>query len=195
MPIRRTPVQERSNDTVQQILRAASNLLCIMPLEQITTSRIANEAGVSVGGLYRFFPDKQAILDAIAVKAVGEFQGIVERSLSEVQPVDGRALLALMIDAYVRFLDGHPDFRTIALGRHVSALTREKQVEGGAGPAGLVKMFLMGGEDSTGLKLRIAIETGERLIDFAFSQPEPTDRERIIAEMKGLLAGYLFGES
>lgn len=193
MAIRRTPVQERSTDTVQRILEACSELLGSMPLGQITTSRIAAMAGVSVGGLYRFFPDKQAILDAIAVKAVGEFQAIVERRVADVQSVDGRVLLALMIDAYVEFLDGRPDFRTIALGRHVSALTREQQVEGGAGPAALLKMFLMGGEDAAGLKLRIAIETGERLIDFAFSQSERAERARIIDELKGLLTNYLFG--
>src|SRR5712691_10624652 len=76
---RHAPVQERSNDTVQQIFAATSTLLGKMPLEQITTSRIAVEAGVSIGGLYRFFPDKQAIIDAIAVRAVDEFRASLER--------------------------------------------------------------------------------------------------------------------
>ncbi|HXE11997.1 MAG TPA: TetR/AcrR family transcriptional regulator, partial [Bryobacteraceae bacterium] len=70
---RRTPMQGRSQETVQRILNATSRLLERIPLEEITTSRIAQESGVSVGGLYRFFPDKQAIIDAIAVQHVKEF--------------------------------------------------------------------------------------------------------------------------
>ena len=78
---RRTPVQGRSHETVQRILRATSRLLERMPLEEITTSRIAQESGVSVGGLYRFFPDKQTIIDAIAVQHVKEFEAQVRNRL------------------------------------------------------------------------------------------------------------------
>jgi AcrR family transcriptional regulator len=80
-PVRRTPVQERSSGTVQQIFQAASALLGRVPLEEITTSRIAAEAGVSVGALYRFFPDKQAIIDGIAVQRVEEFRASLEQRL------------------------------------------------------------------------------------------------------------------
>ena len=188
---RRQPVQERSQGTVQQILAAASLLLARNPVEQITTGRIAAEAGVSIGGLYRFFPDKQAILDAIATSRVREFQAAVEGKLTSVASLDGPGLLALMIDIYVEFLDGHADFRAIALGGHVSALTREKQIEPNAGPAGLLAMFLPGAGDLD-LKLRIAIETGERLIDYAFAQPAAAERARVITELKRLLTSYLF---
>ena len=42
------------------------------------------------------------------------------------------------------------------------------------------------------LKIRIATETGDRLIAFAYSQATAEERARVIAEMKQLLAGYLF---
>lgn len=191
MSVRRQPVQERSSETVQQILDAASSLLGRVPVEQITTSRVASEAGVSIGGLYRFFPDKQAILDAIAVRRVEEFQGLVQERLTTAAQLDGPGLLALMLDLYVDFLDRHPDFRAIALGRHVSALTRENQVGlGSPGPAGMLAFFLPGADAD--LKLRIAIEAGERLIDYAFEQTEPEARARVIQELKRLLTGYLF---
>jgi AcrR family transcriptional regulator len=195
--IRHAPVQERSNDTVQQIFAATSSLLAKMPLEQITTSRIAAEAGVSVGGLYRFFPDKQAIIDAIAVRAVDDFRAAVERTLEKTGAVEPREFLDLVIDAYVAFLDARPDFRTIALGRHISAGTRESQVAAEVGPAALVKGFIasLGIQESSdlNLKIRIATETGDRLIAFAFSQTSPAERARVIAEMKQLLSRYLFG--
>lgn len=197
MSLRHVPVQERSNETVQQIFTATSRLLGKMPLEQITTSRIAAEAGVSIGGLYRFFPDKQAIIDAIAVESVEEFRTSVERRLAASGGVDPREFLDLVIDEYVAFLDARPDFRTIALGRHVSARTRERQVAADVGPAALVKSFIasLGIQDSSdlNLKIRIATETGDRLIGFAYAQTTAEARARVIDEMKRLLAGYLFG--
>jgi AcrR family transcriptional regulator len=195
--VRRNPVQERSNDTVQQILAATSVLLEQKPSQELTTSRIAVEAGISIGGLYRFFPDKQAILDAIAVRAMEEFQSGLERELSESFPEDGAALLDLVIDAYVRFLDARPDFRSIALGQHISPSTRRRQVQPDIGPSGLIKDFMMnlvGATETAELdvRLRIASEAGERLIAYAYEQ-NPEDRKIVVREMKRLLAGYLFG--
>ena len=48
---RRLPVQSRSQHTVQRVLDAASSLLEQMPLEDVTTTRIAAEAGLSIGAL------------------------------------------------------------------------------------------------------------------------------------------------
>src|SRR5271169_6328105 len=74
---RRLPLQPRSLQTVQRVLDAASSLLEHTPLEDVTTTRIAAEAGLSVGALYRFFPDKQTIIDAIAVRHVEQFRALL----------------------------------------------------------------------------------------------------------------------
>jgi hypothetical protein len=111
--------------------------------------------------------------------------------------MEAPAFMDMVIDAYVAFLDAHPDFRTIALGRHISASTRERQVRPDVGPAAIVKRFIL---DRLGidvppdldLKLRIVSETGDRLIAYAYEQPGETERAAVIAELKRLLAGYLF---
>jgi AcrR family transcriptional regulator len=194
--VRRTPVQERSTDTVHQILRAASGLLAKEPLDQITTSRVAQAAGVSIGGLYRFFPDKQSIIDAIAVKHIEDLRAVLEQRLGSGLPQDGPAFLGMVVDAYIAFLNDRPDFRAIALGRHVSASTRRKHASPDVGPAALVKAFIL---ESVGmdigdldLRIRIAIEAGERLIAYAYEQESEEDRKAVIAEMKTLLAKYIF---
>ena len=196
-PARRSPVQERSQETVQRIFTATSRLLGKMPLDEITTSRIAQDAGVSIGALYRFFRDKQTIIDAIAVRHVEEFRASLEGRFTELSLADGPAFLGAVIDAFVEFLDARPDFRAIAFGRHVSAATRRRQTEPDATGAGLVKRFMI---ESLGMsniaeldwKLRIAIETGERLFAYAFEQPSVAERAQVIAELKRLLSSYLF---
>lgn len=193
--MRRTPLQERSNETVHRILEAASSLLARIPLEQTTTVRIAEEAGLSVGGLYRFFPDKQAIVDAIAIHHMENFRARLEQEFSEGVPDNGPEFLSRVIDLYIEFLDAHPDFRTIALGKHVSGWTYEQQ----AGPGGLVGSFLlaqfsMPGMEELELKLRVVVEAGERLISFAYQQKSEQSRREVIREMKNLLSRYLFSE-
>lgn len=195
--VRRQPRQERSTDTVNHILSSASALLTKVPLEEITTSRIAAEAGISIGGLYRFFPDKQTILDAIAVRHMDAFRSSLVGAMAKSVLSDGPAFLERVINGYVAYLDAHPDFRTLALGRHISAGARAAQAMPDAGPASLVKWFIMwrlGMKDpgALDLKLRVAIEAGERLIAYAYEQETAEERAAVVAEMKGLLAGYLF---
>jgi len=202
---RRVPVQGRSHHTVQRVLDAASSLLEQMPLEDVTTTRIAAGAGLSIGALYRFFPDKQTIIDAIAVRHVEQFRasltGTVLKSLAgklaKLEKPTPAAILDSIIDAYVVYLDAHPDFRTISFGRHISAATKERQASPNVGLPALLKNFMLErlGIPNTpdlDLMLRVVSEAGERLISYAYEQPTREDRDRVITEMKRMLAGYLF---
>ncbi len=193
---RRCPVQGRSQQTVQRIYRATSELLESAPIDEITTSRIAHAAGLSIGALYRFFPDKQSIIDAIAVRHMDEFRAEFESRLATLNFSDGPAFLSTVIDAFVAFLEARPDFRAIAFGQ-ISAATRQRQTDPDASGAGLVKRFMiesLGMKDlaSLDLKLRVAIEAGERLFAYAFEQREASLRDAVIAELKRLLSSYLF---
>lgn len=61
---RKTPVQSRSTDTVQAILQAALQVLVKVGKDKLTTTRVATRAGVSVGTLYQYFPNKSSLLQA-----------------------------------------------------------------------------------------------------------------------------------
>jgi AcrR family transcriptional regulator len=63
---RRSPVQERSQRRVRSILDAAAELLADVGYEHITTSAIAGRAGISVGSLYQFFANKEAVMQGLA---------------------------------------------------------------------------------------------------------------------------------
>lgn len=62
---RRTPNQARGRDTVQAVLRAAGKAIENDGLDRLTTRRIADLAGISVGALYEYFPNKQAVVNAL----------------------------------------------------------------------------------------------------------------------------------
>jgi len=59
---RKTPLQARSAVTVEAIYEATIQVLLTNGIEQLTTTRIAARAGVSVGTLYQYYPNKQSLL-------------------------------------------------------------------------------------------------------------------------------------
>ena len=194
---RRSPLQARSNKTVEEILDAASSLLGRIPFEQITTSRIAEQAGISVGALYRFYSDKQEIFDAIAVRELDAFRAEIERAFSARQLIfSPRKSLGRVLDAYVDFLESRPHFRELSLGSHISEWTRESQSDPQTGPGGilgdlLVKKCGWKPGKKLQLKIRIAAEAGDRVIAFAYKQESPEARQAVLKELKDMLTLYL----
>lgn len=200
---RRAPVQERSQETVGRIQAGAARLLARgTAAHSLTTAQIAAEAGLSVGALYRFFPDKQAIIDAIALSHLEAFQDELAGLLLADLPETPAAFLAAIIDAFAAYLAAHPDFRTLAYGppgqpgRAISPALFERQAEGGALAEllrdALATLFGLEPDAEFPFRLRIAAELGDRLIAHAFAQPDAAARQRILAEAKAILAPYLF---
>jgi AcrR family transcriptional regulator len=194
---RRIAAQARSEETVGAILDGASALLGRVGYEEITTSRIAAEAGVSIGALYRFYNDKQEIFDAIAVRELAEFRAeIAEGMKARKWLFSPKRSLDKILDAYIAFLDRKPHFRELALGRHISEGVRESYSDPETGPGGILLELLgkrLGFQAGKALRLRlrIAAETGDRLIAFAYAQQTRAGREEVIGELKTMLARYL----
>ena len=69
---RKKPSQERSRDRVERILDATAALLGEKPLDKITTAAIAEEAGVPIGSVYQYFPNKLAVLAELARRVMEE---------------------------------------------------------------------------------------------------------------------------
>jgi AcrR family transcriptional regulator len=66
--LKKTPTQARARETVTAILDAASQVLVELGLDRFSTTPVAERAGVSVGTLYQYFNDKDAVLTALAVR-------------------------------------------------------------------------------------------------------------------------------
>jgi AcrR family transcriptional regulator len=75
---RKTPKQSRSIQMVEDILTAAIRVLQKHSAAHFTTILVAKEAGISVGSLYQYFPDKGAILFAVQMREWEETQAALE---------------------------------------------------------------------------------------------------------------------
>jgi AcrR family transcriptional regulator len=80
---RREPKQRRSRETVEAILEAVHRVLKRHGVEAITTNRIAEAAGVSIGSLYQYFPDKRAIFTALHDRHVDGVRHVIERTMAD----------------------------------------------------------------------------------------------------------------
>lgn len=99
----RKPVQKRSRAMVERILEAATQVLAESGYGQMSTNRVAAEAGVSVGSLYRYFDDKDDIFETLRVRAS---DAILERLTTSIADaarqsprVGVRAVIAALVDA------------------------------------------------------------------------------------------------
>jgi AcrR family transcriptional regulator len=70
----RSPSQQRARETVEAILSAAAHILRREGAGQLSTNRIALKAGVSIGSLYQYFRDKEAIVAELRRRFDAEFQ-------------------------------------------------------------------------------------------------------------------------
>lgn len=120
---RKKPVQGRSRVTVEAILEAAARLFVRDGYPNTTTNRIAELAGVSVGSLYEYFPNKASILLALLTRQVEATLALMRERLAAVRgkPLDDivRAIARTAIEAH---------YKELALNRLlIASMTRVSQ--------------------------------------------------------------------
>ena len=179
------------------MLDSAEELLAIEGVEALTTTRIAAEANVAVGSLYQYFPDKRAIVDALAARYLEEFEGLMdemaERAAGERWQADD--LVDRLIDAYADQYRREPGYRALWFGRHLSEELRQADRQNKAALADGVRRILTGTRavrDSKGLRTACfaAVLTADALLVEAFQQ-DPKGEPALLGEAKRILRCHL----
>jgi AcrR family transcriptional regulator len=98
---RKSPVQARSAASVDAILEATIQVLLNMGKERLTTTRVALRAGVSVGTLYQYFPNKRALLQAVLKRHLDEVAEAVERVCREQKGKPLQYMATALINAFL----------------------------------------------------------------------------------------------
>jgi AcrR family transcriptional regulator len=75
---RKSPIQARSTASVDAILEATIQVLLQVGKERLTTTKVALRAGVSVGTLYQYFPNKSALLKGALKRHLDEVADAIE---------------------------------------------------------------------------------------------------------------------
>src|ERR1041384_7664357 len=131
---RKRPKQDRSRATVDSILQAAARVLVKRGFDGLTTNLVAETAGVSIGSLYQYFPNKAALVGALIERHV---EGMTSLCLSELTRVARlpiaeaiRSVIEVMIRAHAAQPELHrvlteqvPRVGRMAKLREIDALT------------------------------------------------------------------------
>ena len=110
---RRLPTQRRSRDRLERVLDVAAALADEIGPEAMTTTLIAERAGVSVSWLYDYFDDREAILSAVVLRYIAAFASLIDR-VYDMQAVASWAdQVDAVIDEFVDFYRTQVGFRAL----------------------------------------------------------------------------------
>ncbi|MDH6181174.1 AcrR family transcriptional regulator [Microbacteriaceae bacterium SG_E_30_P1] len=182
VPLRNEPVQARSTARLEGLLDAAASIVDEIGFERLTTAMVAERAGASIGTVYRYFPDRIAVLQALGAR---NLERVLTRVGDEVlrpeHPTWVAALTAAM-DILVAAFRTEPGFRGLRVGdaidlgpsshdRTFKSILADRMLDG------LVERF--GIEDSAELRVRFeaVIEVSDALASRAFFS-DPAGDER-----------------
>ncbi len=190
--LRRDPVQGRSSARVERILDECAVALDELGYDGITTSLLAERAGMSVGGLYRFFESKQAVVAELRRRRLGE---ILTQADEAVRAWDGdwRVLAATLIDLVAHMRRTVPGAGVLQLSSISAGLPRDPmEDERSATAIAAVLADRLGceaDEDFTRTVL-IAYVTGDALCAQAFRSAQRGD-EVILDAARSMVGDFL----
>ena len=165
---RKSPIQARSTASVDAILKATVQVLLRVGKERLTTTRVAVRAGVSVGTLYQYFPNKSALLQAALKLHLEQVAEVVELACQE---QEGKTLRQMATALITAFLDAKMrDIKTSAALYSVSS-------------------------DVDGAKIvqQIVIRYNKAIVRMLASSSEPlaTDPQLVASMLQGTMAGVI----
>ncbi|MBS1186385.1 MAG: hypothetical protein H6R04_403 [Burkholderiaceae bacterium] len=106
---RKTPRQARSEVTVDAIFKATVQVLLTDGEHRLTTTRVAERAGVSVGTMYQYFPHKRALLYAVIQQHLTEFVSGFDAACRQLRNASMAVMAEGMVNAFIDIKIRNPD--------------------------------------------------------------------------------------
>ncbi|WP_158864002.1 TetR/AcrR family transcriptional regulator [Leifsonia sp. AG29] len=193
--VRTEPIQERSAARIDALLDAAAEVVDEIGFDRLTTAMVAERAGASIGTVYRYFPDRIVLLQALRDRAVLRYRRRVVLAIDAQQPEHWWNAVECAIDAFVDMFRTEPGFRIIRftdaersgvpeeeVARDVSFATRFATI--------LAEEYDLPAGDELAFRLEIVVEMMDALVNRAFVD-DPRGDERYIEEARTVAREYL----
>jgi AcrR family transcriptional regulator len=180
---RREPVQERSRRTVRQILNAAEQIITETGVDAVTTRNVAERAGVAAPSLYRFFADRDEILDALLEQMATDLDQHVHAAEAASAPKTIEDLIDLELDAYAGYYQTHPTAAALWFGGRASPAVIDSIRNRNDAIAARIRAILTDHQlvkDTTPTAVfDMLVELGDRVLEAAFREPGPHSHEKL----------------
>jgi AcrR family transcriptional regulator len=195
--VRNEPIQARSSDRIAALLDAAAAVVDEVGIERLTTALVADRAEASIGTVYRYFPDRIAVLTALGTRSVERFLRQFEADVTEKKPEGWVEAVVVSIGSSVAMHRSEVGFTSIRLGDLVSSpetdVSRIKSHRiAQALRDVLVENYGMPQDTVLLTRLEIAVTMIDALLVRAFMLGGTGD-ETIIEECEQIVRDYLMG--
>jgi AcrR family transcriptional regulator len=194
--LRRVPVQGRSVARVNRMLDACAQLVDEVGYEGLSTTLLAERAGVAIGSVYQFFPDKRAIVQALTLRNLEAYLQRLSLRLAQARFQHWWEAVDAAIDEYIALHRSMPGFRTLHFGDVVDVHLLDDERENNAVIVEKLSRLLAEqysvsvDQERLEFVLRIAIESADALIRMAFRRA-PEGDAAVLDEAKALIKEYL----
>ncbi len=193
--LRVTPRQARARETVDHILEVAAALLAEVGIDGFNTNLLAERAGVRVRSVYRYFPDKVAIIRALAANLARAWDGWFEDAALADPRQDLREVWQGYLTAFVRGVTRHPGGLAIRAALHSLPELRGLEFDNTRQLAARVSRALRARAPALDRKRAdvagvLLLETAIATLDRALSGPA-RQRQRLLDALVEMQVGYL----
>lgn len=177
------------------MLDACAELVDEVGYDGLTTTLLAERAGVAIGSVYQFFPDKRAIVQALTHRNMEAYLGRLADRFASGDFANWWDCVDAGIDEYIAMHRRVAGFRTLHFGDvvdvHLLDSDRDNNMVIANRLAGML-VEQVGVPDTPRLRfaLEIAVEAGDALITLAFRR-HPDGDDRVLGEAKALIREYL----
>jgi len=180
LSLRNEPVQARSAARLAGLLDAAAAVIDELGYERLTTAMVAERAGASIGTVYRYFPDRIAVLQALGARNLDRVLSKVTEEVTDARHenwIDAvNAAFSVLEDAF----RSEPGFRSLRVGDVIDLRPAPNEktynsVVGDSILAGLVTRFELADDDESRFVLEAAVELSDGLAARAFSRTAEGD--------------------
>jgi len=192
--LRNEPVQARSTARLTRLLDSAAEVIDEIGYERLTTAMVAERAGASIGTVYRYFPDRIAVLQSLSLRFLTESADEIRAVLADEAHETWTQALDAIIDGAVRSFESKPGFRSLRFGDVIDVRPIEGDRTHNAVIASILaaschERFGLKGEDLA-FHCEMVVQIIDSLMSRAFAL-QPSGDERIIAEARTLARMYL----
>jgi len=191
----RKPKQSRSRATVAAIMEAGARILAEQGWAGFNTNAVAARAGVSIGSLYEYFPDKQALADEIANAHIAEGEALLAAAAGEAAMTGGAGAI---VDALVQGLvDLHKDdprlHRALSSDVPLSPSVRARVEALRRGAISFLEEALAPHVSDPRVAAQLLADTADAVIHRWFVEDDGTlaSPERLTHELRRMLRAYL----
>ncbi|MFF1574378.1 TetR family transcriptional regulator [Leifsonia sp. NPDC058292] len=201
--VRTEPIQERSAARIDALLDAAAEVVDEIGFDRLTTAMVAERAGASIGTVYRYFPDRIVLLQALRDRALQRYRSAVVEAIRVQSPEHWWNAVECAIDAFVVMFRSEPGFRIIRftdaerVGVADDAPDETDESFAHRFAEILSDEFGLPAGDELKFRLETVVEISDALINRAFLA-DPNGDERFIAEARVVAREYLakrYGDS